>query len=68
MGRGELFNLGEVLAENWVRGATVEVLEQILSRPPAEAAALAVIVSKNLDDVFNEGPGFRSALAERATA
>jgi hypothetical protein len=67
MKRGDLFNRGEALAESWIRGNHTSVLDQILAEPTAIAAALAAIVANGLDQIFNEGPAFRSALADRAT-
>ena len=66
MTRAELFNRGEALAEFWAQGDRRTVLDGILIHPAPVAASLAVIVSCELDQLFNEGPLFRSALADRA--
>lgn len=60
-----LAGFADGLAERWARGHRADVLDQILTKHPPMAAAVAVLVAKNLDELFNEGAAFRAALVER---
>lgn len=81
MERGELITLAGRLADRWAaagmaqRGVNMQglagdmrgaVLDEILAQPAGIAAALAAIVSREADELFDEGARFRSALVDRA--
>ena len=68
MERATFFATAERLAEQWSGPLGHRVIPEIMSKPPAEAAALAAAVAFNLSDAFDFAGQFRRALIERALA
>ena len=66
MKRGEICKLAERLAEKWSMGKACDVIDKIMSLPLPAAVAVAAQVDRELAEMFDAGPRFRSVLLDRA--
>jgi hypothetical protein len=66
MDRSELAALADRLCQQWADGNISHVLAEITAtRPSAETALLAIMTHYRVSEIFNGGPSFVRALADR---